>query len=271
MKKFWIVSLLMAGNLVYTQEVESVRQTTYEWECQNADGTRISGHTRQDKAFQSCYNQALANPSSSFLVVGGTYRVTASTPTPPEPPQPPTPEPQVTFGPVSSPTTYPNTISALAQEATTWLITFELTTVDGIQGLASRDQEGQIQPGHLSIWIENSLVHVRHQDIAAGASTVQLRSATAVTAGQAYKLEVSIDVNAGIGLWLDDQLEDSSPVAFGLAGNDLPLVLGGRCSRCNDTLGPDSPIQGTVYMEIWDQPKPLPPPLGSAMLTWRPG
>jgi len=257
-------------------EVSSIRDSSHEWYCETATGTMISGHTRQDKAFQSCMNRALQD-GATYFVRGGTYRVSASLDLPPvvepppvEPPPEPPPDdsPLVTFGPVTSITQYPNTISALARDAFRWEITFTLNTSSGIQGLASRDENGTRTAGHLSIWVDNGTLIVRHQDDLL--PQVQLQATTAIVAGVAYVAVVSVEAGVGISIHLDGALEASDPNAFSLAGNDLPLTLGGLCTRCNDpndaTIGPDRPIDGTVSMAIYADPLGMPD--GSVMLNW---
>lgn len=279
----WALTVWMIGTLVnaaYGQEIESVRQTQYEWECKEQDGDRVSGHTRQDKAFQSCINLALANPQTPYFVEGGTYRIIATGDAPaPEPPPPPDPDPDpppvpsdaVTFGPVDTPTTYPKGIGALAQDFYTWRITFELNGVGARQGLASRDQSGQLTAGHLGIWVmDNGRVRVRNQDAEGGGSNVVLVSQTVFAPGTEYTIAIS-GSDEGLGLWVGDVLEDSSPVSYGLTGSDLDLVLGGLCNSClpDDSVPPGDPIDGTVYLEIHDDPLPLPAPVGSLTMTWR--
>ena len=277
--------LLGAFALAEAAEVSSVRASQYEWQCEDSDGNFISGHTRQDKAFQSCYNAALAAPGVEYFVRGGTFRVSATGSTePPEPPieppveppvEPPdpTPEPQVTFGPVSALTEYPATISALKQDAFRWEFIFTANTIEGPMGLASRDEYGQAEAGHLSVWIENGQVRARHQDIDGGADSVILTSAAnSIFAGTEHSAVVSIGPD-GTGLWLDGQLVDSNPNSFGLTGNDLPLIVGGLCTVCENPPTqpdriPDRPIDGEVYMEIWDDPLAIPQPTASLELSW---
>lgn len=177
----------------------------------------------------------------------------------------------LTFGPTDVPITYPETISALSQDVFQWQITFTLTDTTIISGLVSRDEYGQVDPGHLTVWVENGVINVRNQDIAGGAPNAVLQSTTIVMPDVEYVISVSMDVGVGIGLFVNGIHEASSPVAFGLTGNNLPLVLGARCQTCTDTNGPTNPIQGTVYLEIIDVALPIPPPIvGAVMLNWEP-
>lgn len=286
---FNILLALLIFNPVQAQEVTSTRASQFEWQCEEADGTLISGHTRQDKAFQSCMNAALADNDKTYFVRGGTFRVEASgsglsppdepdpvdpppvdPPIEPPPPDPPPPDDSIVeFGPVTAVLEYPASISALALDRARWELTFTLNNTAGQFGLASRDESGQTDPGHLTIWVNNGVITVRHQDATGGLPSVTLTSSTTVVAGTEYVATVSIDVDNGIGLFVNGVLEDSDPVAFGLSGNSLPLTLGGSCIQCDGVIPPDREIDGTVYLEIIDSPLDLPTPVvGSTMLTW---
>ncbi len=286
--------------------VSSIRDSQYEWQCETSNGDLISGHTRQDKANESCFNQALANPGTVYIVRAGTYRISATVPDappppPPDPPVDPDPDPPVdpppdpgpddplvTFGPVTSLTEYPSMVS-MQRDSFRWAITFTANSLVNKQagvarsatqaGLASRDQYGQNQKGHLTVYVEDEgtgdhRVHVRNQDIDGGGPTTVLTGTTQIVPGQQYQVVVSLDEGTGIGLFVDGQLEDSSTVAYGLADNDLGLVVGGSCSQCDDA--PDAPpdripgraIDGTTYMEIWAEPLELPAPVSST-LQWQ--
>jgi hypothetical protein len=292
-----LIGLMLLSFSVMADEVSSIRDSQYEWQCETQNGVLISGHTRQDKAFQSCMNRALAD-GQMYIVRGGTYRVTASISAPPidpppidpppvpcewddtipaddpgcvEPPIDPPPVDPVNFGPATAIIQYPAEISAFSQEPTRWQITFTLNSVGTIQGLVSRDQYGTNQPGHLSVWIETSgVIHVRNQGADGQVHTV-LQSQTVVVPGVEYVVDVSIDTSVGIGLFVNGVFEDSSTVAYGQNNNDLPLVLAGRCSRCtaDGVTGPDMPIDGVVELTIWDTPLQLPEPIvGSHLLRW---
>ena len=276
--------MLGAFALANAAEVESIRDSQYEWTCEDASGALISGHTRQDKAFQSCYNAALAT-GETYYVRGGAFRVTATgtTEPPPEPPIDPDPppvdpptEPQVTFGPVSALTEYPGTIGALKQNTFRWEVTFTLNSVAGRQGLASRDENGTLDPGHFSLWVENGQLILRHQDscpnCGGSGESFKLLATTPIVAGQEYTAIASMSSSQGTSLWLDGALEASDPRSWGLDKNNLPLIVGGLCSNCKATadppLLPHNPIDGTVYMEIYDDALPLPEPTASLMLRW---
>jgi len=279
---FYLSSTIILLNQALAQTYESVRDSRYEWQCETQAGELLSGHTRFDKANQSCVNRALAEPGTVYIVRGGTYRVVADNesvasvaepdPVPdpvvePDPVAVPLDDSVVKFGPVSSITQYPGSIAALAQNNLRWEITFNLNRVPRQVGLVSRDESGRNEGGHLSVWVENQVITVRHQDIFSGAESVKLESTTMVEANREYKIVVSVSTEDGIGLFVDGVLEDLSSLAFGLAGNDLPLTVGGLCSRCDQGVGPNAEIDGTVYLEIHDEKMDL-PPVGSAELSW---
>ncbi len=67
--------------------VSTPRLTTYDFQCQNADGTRISDHQRPDSAFTACMNLSLAD-GKPRRVQGGVWRVLATLPAPVPPPPP---------------------------------------------------------------------------------------------------------------------------------------------------------------------------------------
>ena len=186
-------------------------------------------------------------------------------------------EPQVTFGPVTGIVRYPADISALKQDAARWEITYTIDSIppEGARfGLASRDESGQTEPGHLTVWInDQGKVWLRHQDIEGGHASVELISNIGSIVGREYKAVVSFDPATGIGLFVDGVLNDHDPWAAGLGGNDLGFVLGGSCSVCRSpddprgSRGPKDEIDGTVYMEIFDAPLALPEPI-TLRLTW---
>jgi hypothetical protein len=273
-----ILAALLADSAMGA-EVSSVRSSQYEWQCEDSDGNLISGHTRQDKAFQSCINQALAT-GETYFVRGGEFRVTAtgSTAPPPDPDPDPAPDPdppptgespQIAFSATTGIISYPNSISALAQDAFRWELTFTLNDTAGIQGLASRDENGQTDPGHLSIWVDNGRLIARHQGPSGEQSVIE--ASTPIQAGVEYVAVISVAAGVGFGIMLDGDLEAQAAEAWGTAGNDLPLILGGLCTRCqpDGSVGPDRQINGEVALAIYDAPLVLPVPVvGSVILNW---
>jgi len=222
------------------------------------------------------------------VVIGDPVPPVDPPPVDPPPVDPPDDGPLVTFGPVQAIVSYPNTISALAQDFFRWEITFTLNSVISkvsgtprsatVQGLASRDESGQAQSGHLSVWVEDSAtggqrIIVRHQDISGGHASTQLQSTTIIEPNVEYQVTVSIAKGVNVGLFVNGALEASNPWAIGTSGNDLPLIVGGLCTTCKrpppSTVGPSKQIDGTVYMEIWDDPLDLPTPItGIATIQW---
>lgn len=75
MKALYLLALLP---LCAAAQVTSTRQTSYDWQCADAQGNRISDHARFDTAFVACLNA----PNGS-LVKGGTYRIGKGVVTPP--------------------------------------------------------------------------------------------------------------------------------------------------------------------------------------------
>jgi hypothetical protein len=262
----------------------SIRDSQYEWTCEEADGTVLSGHTRQDKASVACANRTLTDGVVRY-VRSGVYRIVrlkdpATTPPPTEPPveppvEPPTEPPvepgetpQVTFGPTSTLIQFPSSISALRQDAFRWEITFTLNTVGGWHGLASRDESGTADPGHLSVWVQDGALVARHQGIDVGET---ITAATPILAGVEYTAVVSVEAGVGFALWLDSNLEGMATQAWGTLGNDLPLVVAGLCTRCEaDAVPPvvaDRPADGIVRLAIYDLPLDF-PQASSVELNW---
>ena len=215
---------------------------------------------------------------------GGTYRVTATIEVAPPPPNPdpdppppdPTPKPQVTFGPISGPLQYEG-IGALRQNGFTWRILVTFNSVGTVQGIASRDESGQTDRGHLTIWLgTGGKIKVRNQAEfdatgTAVSPTLRLDSQTVVVPGREYEIEISLRDKNQLLLFVDGVLEASAADGYGLAGtNNLPLTLGASCTSCkaDGSVGPHDPIDGTVYMEIWDNAKPPPEPIASLELSW---
>lgn len=268
MKMGWVWLLLLALPAA-ADEVEFVRVGSVDWQCTTVDGQALSNHTRVDKAFQACANRSLQD-GLEYRVVPAQYRVQATidnAPPPPDPEPEPPPSTAVTFGPVTAITEYPNTISALAQDAFRWELTFTLNDVAGIQGLASRDESGTNEPGHLTVWVDEGQLIARHQDTT---QSISIAATTPIVADVEYVATVSVEAGVGIAIHLDGVVEASDPFAVGTTGNSLPLILGGRCTRCNDGVnGPEYPINGSVYLEIFDQPLDFPQPV-SLELRWTP-
>ena len=262
---------------------ESVRESTSDWYCMSDGMVELSGHTRLDKAQQACANRALAQPGVIFRVVGGNYRVVAEGGSAPpveppiEPPIDPPIDPGNVFGPVSAATIYPADTPGLKQDYFRWQLKFTLNSLplsNSEMGLVSRDESGQTEGGHLSVWINsNGVIQARNQDIAGGGENVVLYSTTQMQVGVEYDVVVSIHNEEGFGLFVNGELEDYSKTAYGLTANNLPLVLGGLCTRCDldasPMIMPDRPIDGAVVLVIHEDPLPLPETM-TATVSWTP-
>jgi hypothetical protein len=88
--RYLIAALMLCVSTIALASWTSTRHSSADWQCQNADGTVVSSHQRQDKAFESCVRASSADGVSRF-VVGGTYRIDVTLPEPC--PSCPTPEP----------------------------------------------------------------------------------------------------------------------------------------------------------------------------------
>ena len=87
-KRLAILSGLVAiSAIALAQQVEApTRETPYDWQCQDAQGAKISDHQRFDTALVACLN----SPTGAY-VQGGRYRINrTSSPTPPPPEPTPT-------------------------------------------------------------------------------------------------------------------------------------------------------------------------------------
>jgi hypothetical protein len=162
--------------------------------------------------------------------------------------------------------------SVFSQGTFRWELEFTLNAIGGTQGLVSRDQSGQVEAGHLSVWLEGNKLIARHQDIEGGHASVVLESQTVFQINQTYIVTVSIGAT-GFGLFVGKQLEDFDTWSIGTLGNTLDLVLGGLCTRCkaDGSVGPSRPINGTVTMRIYNSEAdwtPPPPVVGNITLQW---
>jgi hypothetical protein len=73
LRLFLLCLMFLAGG-VYAQQVTSTRVTQDDWQTQDADGNRLSGHQRFDTAVVACIN----NPACVY-VQGGRYRIERAT------------------------------------------------------------------------------------------------------------------------------------------------------------------------------------------------
>ena len=135
-----------------------------------------------------------------------------------------------------------------------------------MQGLVSRDERGQRQGGHLTVWVEGGVVHVRNQDVVGGRPPVKLTSATVIEEDTQYTATIIIS-DAGLVLQINGVTEDSSGVVYQLDRNNLPLVVGASCTICDGNQGPHYPASGPVELEIYAL-EILPVINRSLMLSW---
>lgn len=69
-----VVGLCMLVGVALAQ-VQATRTTSFDWQCQDSNGARISDHQREGSAIVACLNA----PNGAF-VQGGRYRITRPTP-----------------------------------------------------------------------------------------------------------------------------------------------------------------------------------------------
>lgn len=87
LKKVLVLAAVLTSATTFAQALSPpTRTTTYDWQCQDANGNRISDHQRIELAYVSCIN----SPLGAFIQ-GGRYRITKPSSTlPPSPPPTPT-------------------------------------------------------------------------------------------------------------------------------------------------------------------------------------
>lgn len=78
----WAFLCLLVVGVSHAQ-VSSTRVTTYDWQCQDAAGVKISDHQREGSAIVAC-----VNASNGAYVQGGRYRINKSAPAPTPTPAP---------------------------------------------------------------------------------------------------------------------------------------------------------------------------------------
>ena len=121
--------------------------------------------------------------------------------------------------------------TAFAQPAAQWRVRFKLTAIGVAQALVSYDEAWQDTAGHTTISVlADGRVQVRQQD--GGQRSIYLRSQTRIEAGVIYEARLRFVRAEGMELFVNGQLEASSPEAFGTAATHRPLVLGASCMGC---------------------------------------
>ncbi|MEO1717713.1 MAG: LamG-like jellyroll fold domain-containing protein, partial [Planctomycetota bacterium] len=114
---------------------------------------------------------------------------------------------------------------------------FNADSVNGRQGLFSKDSSYYDDGGHFTVWVKNGQIEVRMQDTD---SSYYLRSASdSVVAGEWHDVAVSFGAN-GAELYLDGVQVDTNAYTGGLgtssggSGNTEPLVIGASTWQSGD-------------------------------------
>lgn len=79
---FCAVVAICAPSSAFGDVLAPTRTSSFDWQCQDKDGNKLSDHQRFDTALIACLN----NPAGDH-VTGGTYRINRSLQTPPTPVQ----------------------------------------------------------------------------------------------------------------------------------------------------------------------------------------
>lgn len=157
-------------------------------------------------------------------------------PPPPPPPPPPPVEPVGTIVP-----------HEVAWELASGgiLVTFEVANTSVKQGIISKDHQG-FGDGHLTFYLENSVVTVRHQLLPDVNLTLDV---SGIAPNTEYELLFTFDGGSpgSTELYLNRALVAEQPVGWSLVGNTEPLLLGGNAdgSAPGEAEGTD-PLQGSV-------------------------
>ncbi len=281
-----------AAELQYTQKLAGTHT------CTTDTGALVSSHTREDKAIESCSNEALANCGDTYRVPGdgGAYlEIVASDcdapepptcppvepcepcepceptepPDPPEPPDPwPTPEPGEGFvfsmDYAGQPPTRTATSGLLAANQGTWRACFYLDgegTAQQNVGLVSRDASGTDEAGHATVRIERGTdvyARLQHSD---NTSSI-LRARGVIQRERIHCVAISFG-SKGFALFVDDQLQGwNSDWKRGTAGNSNPLILGASCHSCENgtTQGAQYFLAGAIGLEVYAEQMDWSPP-----------
>lgn len=137
-------------------------------------------------------------------------------------------------------------------------VSFTLTSTNGVSGLLSKDAYGYGEGGHLSIWTDNGIVHVRHQT---AASSHRLQATNAVAAAVTNTVRYVFD-GALTTLSVNGVTNATAVSAVSLADNSEPLVIGGRCLTCSAGLAdrPADTIKGVIHSVSIATPRDPEPP-----------
>ena len=105
------------------------------------------------------------------------------------------------------------------------LLDFTADRLKGAQGLISKDAKGNLDGGHLVIWLDEGTVVARLQD---KKSNYFLQSPTKVVKKGATTLIALSFGPCWMKLYLDGKMVASNAYPGGLRGNQEPLVIGAR-------------------------------------------
>jgi len=113
---------------------------------------------------------------------------------------------------------------AFATDDGTVAMTFTPDSVDGSQGLVSKDAVGFDGGGHLTVRLVDGTLRARLQSDSA---SHEVSAANAVSAGETHSMALSFG-NEGMKLYVDGELADTNDHTGGMGSNTEPLVIGGN-------------------------------------------
>jgi Concanavalin A-like lectin/glucanases superfamily len=105
------------------------------------------------------------------------------------------------------------------------VLDFTADRLKGAQGLLSKDAKGNLDGGHLTIWLDEGKVVVRLQD--QKSEYVVQSPAKTVKKGVPTRLALAFGPG-GVKLYVDGNVAGSHAYQGGLQGNQEPLVIGAR-------------------------------------------
>ena len=85
MKALLTSSLMLFAFTAHGADITTTRQSVYDWQCQDANGVKVSDHQREGTAIVACANRALAD-GKTYYVQGGRYRIASTVTAPPPAP-----------------------------------------------------------------------------------------------------------------------------------------------------------------------------------------
>jgi hypothetical protein len=158
------------------------------------------------------------------------------------------------FGPIIDPVVIPSNTNI--KYTRFFDVRATINAIGSKQALLSRDENGQEQSGHLTLFLDaDGKVTVRNQG-PAGAGTVTLAADAPVVVGQPFRVGLTIGP-AGLFLYLDGEQIGYSEEYWPLSGNDLPLVIGDTCwgekrdaCRAADRQSA-MPFDGTIEVDLY--------------------